>query len=157
MECVCKYPGCNEARALDGWSTKNKTRVRRYHLYCGHHRYKYRRGLLLRAVSIKQHLTHIGAREICAYKGCDHIQASKGLSNGKKRYGRYCSRHDYLRKRGLDMALNLDKCVVCGWDGPCDIHRIVPGSKGGRYVRGNVEIICPNCHRLKERRLRESG
>ena len=25
-------------------------------------------------------------------------------------------------------------------------HRILPGSKGGLYVEGNIELICANCH-----------
>ena len=27
------------------------------------------------------------------------------------------------------------------------------GSEGGRYVYGNVVILCPNCHRLAHRNL----
>ena len=41
------------------------------------------------------------------------------------------------------------KCFLCGWDKTyCDRHRIKTGAEGGRYVTGNVLIVCPNCHRL---------
>lgn len=40
------------------------------------------------------------------------------------------------------------QCSLCGWYGPLDSHRLVPGKDGGEYVLGNVINICPNCHRL---------
>ena len=40
-------------------------------------------------------------------------------------------------------------CIRCGWsDGPTQTHRILPGSKGGKYEVGNVVPLCPNCHWL---------
>ena len=40
-------------------------------------------------------------------------------------------------------------CVCCGWDkGSCDIHHIIPRSKGGSDSNDNLTLICPNCHRL---------
>ena len=40
-------------------------------------------------------------------------------------------------------------CFTCGWDlGSCDIHHILPVSKGGSDDNGNLTYICPNCHRL---------
>ena len=42
-----------------------------------------------------------------------------------------------------------NKCERCSWDGPCDRHRIILGKNGGKYVHGNVLILCPNCHRLE--------
>ena len=40
-------------------------------------------------------------------------------------------------------------CFNCGWDrGTCDIHHIVPVSKGGTDLNSNLTYICPNCHRL---------
>ena len=75
------------------------------------------------------------------------------LGNGK--YGKLCSSHHkkkYNRPvRGKDIAKKkfLNKvCDICGWEGPCDRHRLLFGQNGGQYVKGNVIILCPNCHRL---------
>ena len=44
--------------------------------------------------------------------------------------------------------LNLG-CSNCGWDKTlCDIHHIVPRSKGGSDDHENLTYLCPNCHRL---------
>ena len=43
-------------------------------------------------------------------------------------------------------------CSSCGWDkAPCDIHHIIPKSKGGTDNYDNLTYICPNCHRLAHR------
>ena len=40
-------------------------------------------------------------------------------------------------------------CSCCGWNkGSCDIHHIIPRSKGGLDINENLTVICPNCHRL---------
>ena len=40
-------------------------------------------------------------------------------------------------------------CSCCGWDkGSCDIHHILPRSKGGGDSNDNLTLLCPNCHRL---------
>jgi len=40
-------------------------------------------------------------------------------------------------------------CFNCGWDqARCDIHHIIPRSKGGSDFPDNLTYICPNCHRL---------
>ncbi len=40
-------------------------------------------------------------------------------------------------------------CFTCGWDKTvCDIHHIIPKSKGGTDSYDNLTILCPNCHRL---------
>ena len=42
------------------------------------------------------------------------------------------------------------KCHFC----PCEayeclsVHRILPGSKGGKYKDGNTVVVCENHHRL---------
>lgn len=43
-------------------------------------------------------------------------------------------------------------CSECGWDKSiCDIHHIVPKSKGGSDEHSNLTYLCPNCHRLAHR------
>ena len=40
-------------------------------------------------------------------------------------------------------------CSSCGWkEASCDIHHIIPKSKGGTNDHVNLTHICPNCHRL---------
>lgn len=40
-------------------------------------------------------------------------------------------------------------CFNCGWNqGSCDVHHILPVSKGGSNDNENLTYICPNCHRL---------
>ena len=40
-------------------------------------------------------------------------------------------------------------CFSCGWDrAMCDVHHVVPRSKGGGNTYDNLTIVCPNCHRL---------
>jgi len=41
------------------------------------------------------------------------------------------------------------RCKFCGGEDYCtlDVHRIVPGSKGGRYEELNTVVSCGNCHR----------
>ena len=40
-------------------------------------------------------------------------------------------------------------CSICGWnESSCDIHHIVPKSKGGTNDADNLIIVCPNCHRV---------
>lgn len=60
----------------------------------------------------------------------------------KEHYGMLSGRKHSLR--GLDRG----ECTICGWKGPCDCHRIIPGIDGGKYENQNIVVICPNCHRL---------
>lgn len=41
------------------------------------------------------------------------------------------------------------KCYFCGNDDYCtlDVHRILPGSEGGKYTSFNSICACSNCHR----------
>ncbi len=52
------------------------------------------------------------------------------------------------RKKIIRLFPNNKKCIICNWEGPCDRHRIVFGVNNGKYEKGNVTILCPNCHRL---------
>lgn len=40
------------------------------------------------------------------------------------------------------------KCEICGWNrARCDVHHILPRSKGGLNTINNGAVLCPNCHR----------
>lgn len=56
------------------------------------------------------------------------------------------------KKRLIDKKTKklIDKrCKFCGADDYCllDVHRIVPGEKGGRYENLNTVSCCSNCNR----------
>lgn len=43
-------------------------------------------------------------------------------------------------------------CVACGavlTDATVTVDRIVPGSKGGRYTRDNIQPMCMGCNRRR--------
>lgn len=42
------------------------------------------------------------------------------------------------------------KCYICGEEEYTllDVHRIVPGEKGGKYTHHNTVTLCCACHRL---------
>lgn len=41
------------------------------------------------------------------------------------------------------------KCFFCDIDDYAllDVHRIIPGEKGGTYTEANTVVCCANCHR----------
>lgn len=44
--------------------------------------------------------------------------------------------------------MNIE-CSACGWnESVCDLHHIIPKSKGGTNDHTNITVLCPNCHRL---------
>lgn len=49
-----------------------------------------------------------------------------------------------INKKKLDK-----KCFFCKTDEYCilDVHRILPGEKGGKYQELNTITVCSNCHR----------
>mgnify|MGYP001611092206 FL=1 len=50
-----------------------------------------------------------------------------------------------------------DMCQRCGWgNGRCDVHHIIPRSKGGTNEKQNLVILCPNCHRIEHDKLKSS-
>ena len=95
-------------------------------------------------------------RHLCLIKGCERFQHNKGKNWGESPF---CKVHHCLSRDELNKIYPMGKCSMCGWDGPCDIHRLIPGEIGGKYHPLNVKIICPNCHRLqamdKQRRVRK--
>lgn len=39
------------------------------------------------------------------------------------------------------------KCGYCGINTFCDVHHVIPRSKGGTNHKSNLIYLCPNCHR----------
>lgn len=106
---------------------------------------------------------------ICEVKGCENVgEYHKKSANGKVYRRKHCSTHKRFfygmrRQTGSKKAWKDkikkfkeskgNKCELCGWKGPCDIHRKIPRHQGGGYTEGNIMCICPNCHRLEHRGL----
>ncbi len=93
-------------------------------------------------------------QEKCRVSGCNNLQARKygKYSDSRPRYRSVC--HYHLRKKVTVSGdhpsdkLRKSACELCGYNkAPCDLHRIKPGSEGGKYVPDNVVTLCPNCHR----------
>lgn len=92
-------------------------------------------------------------RQKCNIEGCNNLQ----MYNKNGTYRLICNKH-HREKYGIskgnwtqrlkEQIDNNKKCSNCGWEGPCDRHRIVMGKHGGDYTQDNVMILCPNCHRL---------
>lgn len=86
------------------------------------------------------------ARKLCSQEGCNNLAASKGWQNGHVRYDKKCQTHRRLDAKTNKKLIKNDFCENCGWDkAPCDRHRLI---KEQGYIKENVLILCPNCHRL---------
>ena len=105
-------------------------------------------------------------RPLCEIEGCENLATTNGRkkdgsfiykklcrSHHKKKYNMpSCSRDK--RPTEIKKLLHSSECFICGWDkAECDVHRIVYGCDGGKYIKGNVLPVCPNCHRLIHRGL----
>lgn len=96
-------------------------------------------------------------RKICSIDGCNKLTRNKGSYKGITRYDHLCESHHRLRLNPKNISTHLyywrkiidnSKCERCGWnEAHCDRHRIKPELG---YIRENVKILCPNCHRLEE-------
>jgi hypothetical protein len=87
------------------------------------------------------------ARPICSTPGCGNLARNKGRSeSGAQRFDHVCHRCHRQAETSPKYVVDNSKCELCGWDkAPCDRHRIKPEAG---YRRGNVIVLCPNCHRL---------
>jgi hypothetical protein len=149
---LCEVPGCGKEVCRQG--SRKDGRIF-FNKRCRRHRQLKRRGLpddyKYRPPAAKGY-----KRENCVIAGCENLQANKGIVDGKVRYDQYCEKHRRGRfkaeKKGRVKA-DKTKCILCGWEGPCDKHRVIHRKAGGKYVPGNVIIVCPNCHRKIHREL----
>lgn len=99
----------------------------------------------------------------CIIEGCNCLGDISKVINGRVYRRKWCTKHkkihygiliktrkrikakEMFKKRGLK-----NQCWICGWEGPCDIHRKNPQ---GSYSFENMMSSCPNCHRLIHRGL----
>lgn len=88
-------------------------------------------------------------RNICNIENCKRVVRNKGRDkNGERKYDVVCDKHH--RQKGNSLKIENcpnEKCERCGWNKAyCDRHRIKPELG---YIKSNVIILCPNCHRLE--------
>jgi hypothetical protein len=93
----------------------------------------------------------------CKIEGCNELVTTIGSNKPRE----WCIKH-FRRSLGGHIQAGVRnfparKCILCGWEGPCDKHRMVMGKDGGVYIEGNVVILCPNCHRLLHRGIIDNG
>ena len=83
------------------------------------------------------------------------------IRDGRRIHCDNCKRK-VVHRKNPDTILELSKrtvskimrrankeCSICLWkEEICDIHHIVPKSKGGTDDMSNLIILCPNCHRV---------
>ncbi|MBA7473854.1 hypothetical protein ES707_09199 [subsurface metagenome] len=94
-------------------------------------------------------------RPKCAVEGCNNL----ALPEANGTYHQFCTKHHREKygqpnisgKEKIRARFIANECVLCGWKGPCDRHRLKLGKDGGKYIKGNIVILCPNCHRLLHR------
>lgn len=92
----------------------------------------------------------------CEYEGgCNNLARVDHVKNHIVKRARLCETHH--RRKHPRTTLHwkwkgyFKKCIVCGWDGPCDFHR---KDEQGAYSKENVISVCPNCHRLHHFRIK---
>jgi quinolinate synthase len=94
----------------------------------------------------------------CSVEGCTNLGDIHKVVNHKVFRRKLCWSH---KNKKYDLPLGpmqsrfrknnrCDKCDICGWDGPCDVHRKI---QQGKYNAENMMSSCPNCHRLIHRGL----
>lgn len=111
----------------------------------------------------KEHLIEKKLYDYVCEKCGNHFKSSK-IKNGKHIHCDNCKRKVVhiqdinqltsikdLSKRTISKILERAHkgCSICGWnESTCDIHHIIPKSKGGNNEHNNLIIVCPNCHRI---------
>lgn len=87
---------------------------------------------------------------------------SKTLRKGRKIVCENCKRKSVHTRTGNFTLMDLSSrtvrkileradlgCAICNWkESSCDVHHIIPRSKGGTDDLTNLILICPNDHRL---------
>lgn len=84
---------------------------------------------------------------------------SRSCSNKSRKGSAYLkqgfSNKSQRRLAILKEAFAFESCMVvgCTYNKVYEIHRFLPGRKGGEYIIGNMFAICPNHHAEIERKI----
>lgn len=83
----------------------------------------------------------------CSVEGCGRKHTALGLCRSHyfiQHQQRQLGNH---RGGALSRMLALWPCQLCGYSKmKSNIHRLVPGSQGGKYHAGNMVALCVRCH-----------
>ena len=44
----------------------------------------------------------------------------------------------------------VKKCQSCGNTKNLEVHRIIRGIDGGKYIPSNIQILCSECHKMRD-------
>ena len=61
----------------------------------------------------------------------------------------------WTKKKEAVLFRASNRCEVCGYEGPLNIHHKVPRSKGGTDELDNLVALCPNHHAEAHEALRK--
>ena len=79
---------------------------------------------------------------------CGNLQETKGVKNGVRYYGKYCTS---CRKNPYRRDYPRDLCCMCGFipiiPSQMDIDHI--DGNHNNNDKSNLQVLCANCHRLK--------
>lgn len=123
--CAAKYN--NKARNESGWKPKPHSDEAKAKMLDAANKYW------------NEHPELKRKKEIRSQKG-KHKKPKSILELSKRTISKICRR------------LNIG-CSNCGWNEEiCDIHHIIPRREGGIDDHINLTYLCPNCHRLADRK-----
>lgn len=90
----------------------------------------------------------------CSINGCQRPHAAKGFCQNHYSAQYQPRPRGALRGGRAKLLLATWPCQLCGYSRMnSDVHRITPGSEGGRYTVGNMVSLCVRCHREVHRGL----
>ncbi len=90
-----------------------------------------------------------GKTSLYCTKSCSQkARKTRTIKAGNKYTNRSTLQRRIIKKLGPQEF----KCYICEWnEASCDIHHIIPKSKGGSDNFSNLTVLCPNHHRLADR------
>ncbi len=117
---------CRDCYNLGTWGRLPRSRMVKC-LLCGREKVSTRRGKQSRYCSVK----------------CSNI-ARRGVTYGRGTGGNLSKKRLVI----IEADTGISHCMVegCSYSRTLDVHRLIPGHRGGEYEIGNMFSICPNHH-----------
>jgi endogenous inhibitor of DNA gyrase (YacG/DUF329 family) len=124
--------------------------------FCSHlcwWKYRFNAGLRTCEQCGKQFHRHYPKQKFCSNE-CWKVWLSITHEGGRN--PQYRNQYKDFTKSVKTKVIQLfgNKCIICGWDkAPNDICHIIPASNGGKAEISNLFLLCPNHHRMYDRKL----